>query len=160
DLAFARALEAQRLTERCLGVFVITAKTYPLAVEAGLGPNWYDPAEHAAIRADKARMRTIGWVVWKCLGIGALFMVARAHGLRARGRHAFVTGNRRKALRLINLAITTAEQQGSPYELARALLDRSLINPDTAIPDREKGEALLRELNSVLPEAEQAAFRK
>ena len=160
DKAFLRALEGQRLTERFLGIFMMTCKAYPLAVEAGLGPNWHDAAAHAAIRADKGRMRTIGWVLWKCMGIGPLFLVARAHCLRVRGRHAFVTGNRRKALRFMDRAIATAEQQGSPYELARALLDRSLINPDTAAADREKGESLLKELSSVLPEAEVAAFRK
>ena len=55
-------------------------------------------------------------------------------------------------------SIATAEKQGSPYELARALLDRSLINPETAVADREKGQSLLQELHSVLPEAEQQAF--
>ena len=159
DQAFASALLAQRLTERGVGVFIVSAKAYPLAIEAGLGPNWHDPNAHAAIRADKGRMRTMTWVLWKCLGIGALFMVARAHSLRVRGRHAFVTGHRRKAVRLIHRAIAIAEKQGSPYELARALLDRSLINPDTAVADREKGQSLLRELSSVLPVAEQTAFR-
>jgi hypothetical protein len=160
DKSFERALESQRLTQRFLGVFMLTSKAYPLAVEAGLGPNWHDPAAHSAIRSDRPRMRTIAWGLYKCLGIGALFVVARAHCLRVRARHAFVTGKVRKARRLIDRAIAAAEKQGSPYELARALLDRSLIDPATAECDRAKGESLLAELHSVLPSAEQAAFRR
>jgi hypothetical protein len=139
-------------------VCLFSAKAYPLAIEAGLGPDWHDPDRHPAIRADKSRMRTIIWVLWKCRGIGALFLVARAQSLRVRGRHAFVIGKKQKAVRLLDGAIRTAEKQGSPYELARALLDRSLINPETAVADREKGQSLLRELHCVLPEAEQLAF--
>jgi tetratricopeptide (TPR) repeat protein len=155
DQAFARALECQSLTESRLGVFLFTSKGYPLAVEAGLGPNWHDPDSLPKIKADKQRMRKISWVIWKCLGIGALFKVVQSHCFRVRGRHAFVMGNPKKALRLIDRAILSAEQHGLPYDRARALLDRSLINGSAT--DRELGQLLLRELHSVLPIAEQKA---
>jgi hypothetical protein len=158
--AFVRALEAQRLTHRYLGVFMLTSKAFPLAVEAGLGPRWHDPAAHSKITANKGRMKAVSRVLWKCLAMEALFVVARAHCYRVRARYAFVTGKIRKARRLIDRAIAAAEKQGSPYELARALLDRSLINPATAAADREKGQALLAELHSVLPEAERAALER
>ncbi|MBL8808777.1 MAG: protein kinase [Planctomycetaceae bacterium] len=156
--AFDSAVAAQRLTERCLGVFLLVAKAYPLAVEAGLGPNWHLSEAHVELRSDRSRMRRISWVIWKCIIIGALFLVARAHGYRVRGRYAFVRGNAAQAVRLVNRAIAVADKQGSPYEKARALLDRSLICSESAGEDRSKGFALLKELGAVLPAAEQQAF--
>lgn len=158
DLAFNAAILSQKLTEQSLGVFLVTAKAYPLAIEAGLGPDWHDPQLHSAIRSNKARMRKLWWIVWKTVAIGALFLVARAHGLRVRGRYAFVMGRRSKAIRLFNRAVVVAEQQGSPYELARTLLDRSLVNPESANEDRRVGFSMLKELNAVLPAAEQSVF--
>jgi hypothetical protein len=161
DRAFVRALECQWLTQRFLGIFLWTSKAYPLAVEAGLGPNWHDPNSSSKIRADRKLMRQISWILWKCLGIGGIFKVTRAYCFRVRGRHAFVMGKTRKALRYFDRAILSAQQHGLPYDRARAILDRSLINGDTAARDRdrEEGQSLLRELSSVLPKAEQLAFQ-
>ncbi|MFN7291596.1 MAG: hypothetical protein ACK5YR_16320 [Pirellula sp.] len=51
-------------------------------------------------------------------------------------------------------SIIAAEKIGAQYELARTLIDKSLLDHPQAASDRQRGLALLESLGCVLPDAE------
>jgi hypothetical protein len=55
-------------------------------------------------------------------------------------------------------AIATAESLGARYDLVRALLDASRVIPDRADDYRRRGQQLLDELGTVVPEAERLSL--
>jgi len=63
-------------------------------------------------------------------------------------------GQRKRAVRLLTAAIKASEYHEAYFERARALLDRALLNPQTASQDRQQALELLERLQCVLPEAE------
>ena len=76
------------------------------------------------------------------------------HALRVSGRAAFALGKTKKAARYLERSIAAAEALGARYDLARALLDASLVIPEKADDYRRRGQQLLDELGAVVPEAE------
>ena len=67
-------------------------------------------------------------------------------------------GKRKRAARYFTRAIAQAEKLGANYELARALIDRSWFVNETADSDRDRGLAILEELECVLPLGDQKAL--
>ena len=86
--------------------------------------------------------------------IGWRFPNYAPHALRVSGRAAFALGKTKKAARYLERAIAAAENLGARYDLARALLDASLVIPEKADDYRRRGQQLLDELGAVVPEAE------
>jgi len=154
DYAGARAALGQSRSaireNYCLFEFV--APTYPLLVESLLGPHWADgeprggPSRAVARKAwrESRFARFIGW----------RFPNNGPHALRVSGRATFAQGKATTAARYFERAIAPAEALGARYELARALLDASLVIPVRADEYCRRGRQLLAELGAVVPEAE------
>ena len=77
-----------------------------------------------------------------------------SHAWRACGRAVFYDGRPQMAVSCFQQAIKAAEAIGAQYDLARALLDLSRICPMQEAHYRGRGEALLKEIGAVVPEAE------
>ncbi len=125
-----------------------------MRVESLLGPRWASrqggPSRAVARKAwRKSRFaRFIGW----------LFPNYGAHALRVTGRAAFAVGKTKRAATYLERAIVAAENLGARYDLARALLDASLVIPEKADDYRRRGQQLLDELGAVIPEAERRSL--
>ncbi len=145
------ALEQSRSAiNRTCYMVEVSGPTYPLLVESLLGPRWAD-AEGGPNRADARRAwresrfaRFIGWRFPNC----------GPHALRVSGRAAYALGRSKKAVRYLERSIARAEALGARYDLARALLDASLVIPEKADEYRRRGQQILDELGAVVPEAE------
>ena len=125
--------------------------TFPLLVESLLGPRWADaeggpsagrgagkPGARAALPASSA---------------GVTRTITRTPCASADVPPS-PSARRRQAARYLERAIAAAEKLGARYDLARALLDASLVIPDKADDYRRRGQQLLDELGAVVPEAE------
>jgi tetratricopeptide (TPR) repeat protein len=152
DYAGARAA-LERSRDRIIRTycpFEFAGPTFPLLVESLLGPRWAD-TEGGPIRsvARKAwrEARVARCFGWRYPNYGP-------HALRVSGRAAYALGKSRKAARYLERAIAGAEALGARYDLARALLDASLVIPEKADDYRRRGQQLLDELGAVVPEAE------
>ena len=126
------------------------AQAYPLLVESRLGPQWARrdhgpdlPTSRAAWRLSYLA-RYFGWT----------FPNYGSHALRVSGRAAYALGKTKKATKYFERAIVAAEKQGARFDLARALLDASLVIPEKADEYHRRGQQLLDELGAVVPEAE------
>ncbi len=152
DYTGARAaLEQSRSSvKQTLSLIEFVADVYPMLVESLLGPRWAD-AEGGPSRslARKARResRFARFIGWRYPNYGP-------HALRVSGRAAFALGRKKQAARYLERSIAAAEKLGARYDLARALLDASLVIPDKADDYRRRGQQLLAELGAVVPEAE------
>ncbi len=106
-------------------------------------------ADRAEPLAQKARResRFARFIGWRYRNYGP-------HALRVSGRAAFALGKTKQAARYLERSIAAAEKLGARYDLARALLDASLVIPDKADDYRRRGQQLLDELGAVVPEAE------
>jgi len=135
---------------RKLFVIEFSGPTFPLLVESLLGPRWADaegrPKRPVARQAwrDSRFARFIGW----------RYPNYHPHALRVSGRAAYALGKQKAASRYLEQAIVAAEKLGARYDLARALLDASLVIPDRADDYRRRGQQLLDDLGAVVPEAE------
>jgi eukaryotic-like serine/threonine-protein kinase len=152
DYAAARSSleESARLVRVNLWPMEVVAPTFPMLVESLLGPRWAD-------REDRPRRR-VAWKAWResrfARCAGWLFPNCRPLSLRISGRAAFAVGKTRQAARYLERSIVAAEAHGARYDLARALLDASLVIPVKADEYRRRGHQLLDELGAVVPEAE------
>lgn len=124
--------------------------SFSLYVEALLGPTWSGRHHSQPVAKKRLTRRWARIARWFC----GRFPTLRPHAYRVSGRTAFADARRRKAKRYFDEAVRSAEKVGAEYELARALIDRSWLGLPDADADRERGLALLQELNCVLPEAE------
>jgi serine/threonine protein kinase/tetratricopeptide (TPR) repeat protein len=145
------ALERSRLrTFKAAFVVEFSGPTFPLLVESLLGPLW--------AKTDGAPSRAAAGKAWNearwARFIGRLYPNYGPHALRVSGRAAFALRRPATALKYFERSIAAAEQLGARYELARALLDASLVNEDKSIEYRRRGHQLLREIGAVVPEAE------
>jgi hypothetical protein len=82
------------------------------------------------------------------------------HALRVSGRAAYALGRSKKAAKYFERSIIAAEKLGARYDLARALLDASLVIPEKTDEYRRRGQQLLDELGAVVPEAELIAVNQ
>jgi tetratricopeptide (TPR) repeat protein len=129
-----------------------TVITYPLYIEALLGPQWHH-ADHWKNLDSKSR-KTLRRTAIRAFMAGRLYKNCRFRALRARGRLARARGKNQKAIRLFNAAEKAADQRGARYDLARILLDRSVVDDKTREQDRSRAIGILKELKSVIPAAE------
>ncbi len=154
DYTGARAaLEQSRLSvKRTLSLIEFVADVYPMLVESLLGPRWSDvaggPGRSLALRA-RRESRFARFIGWRYRNYGP-------HALRVSGRAAFALGRKKQAIRYLERSIAAAEKLGARYDLARALLDASLVIPEKADDYRRRGQQLLDELGAVVPEAERS----
>ncbi len=152
DYAGARdAVERSRaVILRVACPFEFVGPTFPLLVESLLGPRWAG--------GDSEPSRAVARKAWRESRIARFFGWRypnyRPHALRVSGRAAFAQGKARKAARYLQRSIAAGEALGARYDLARALLDASLVIPDKADEYRRRGQRLLEELGAVVPEAE------
>ena len=83
----------------------------------------------------------------------------RAHTYRVSGRVTAACGKTRRAIKYFDRALVDAKKFGNQGEYARTLIDKSfLIDGPDALKMREEGLQQLRELHTVLPEAEVAVL--
>ncbi len=130
EYAMARAaLEQSRSSIReNYSLFEFVVPTYPLLVESLLGPRWADaeggPSRDITRKAwwESRFARFFGW----------RFPNYAPHALRVSGRAAYALGKSKKAAKYLERAIAGAEAMGARYDLARALLDASLVIPEKA----------------------------
>ncbi len=154
DYAGAReALERSRSAiHRNLFLVEPVGPTYPLLVESLLGPCWAEPD------ADGGPSRAVARKAWResrfARFIGWRYPNHGPHALRVSGRAAFALGKSKQAARYLERSITAAEKVGARYDLARALLDASLVIAEKADDYRHRGQQLLDELGAVVPEAD------
>ncbi len=134
--------------------FEITAAALALLTESIVGDQWIPDSEKLV---GSERFKAI-WAARASRWIGWMFPTLKAHGLRVSGRTAAARGKRKRAVRYFTRAIAQAEKLGANYELARALIDRSWFVDETAATDRERGLAILEELECVLPLGDQKAL--
>ncbi len=125
---------------------------YPLYIEALLGPQWHRSGHWRTLdpKARKALRRT----AIRAFIAGRHYKNCRFRALRARGRLARARGKNQKAIRLFNAAEKAADQRGARYDLARILLDRSVVDDKTREQDRSHAIGILKELKSAIPAAE------
>lgn len=136
----------RKKNSRALTFFELTMETYPLSLEATLGPNWFKDCK--TINKDSRGLaRWMSFIGWR-------FPTVCAHALRALGRFHASAQRPKKAKKTFNKAIAAATKIGAEYEHARALIDKSMLEYAESKLDREKGFALLESLGCVLPDAE------
>jgi hypothetical protein len=134
--------------------FEFAMATFPLLAEAILGQHWakgpasVDKITRTQVHRAARRARVVAWV----------FVNIRAHAYRISDRAAVACGKTARGIKFFNKAIRTAEQSEARGELARALLDKSAINPQTAAADRKQATRILEELGAVIHPSEQQAL--
>ena len=152
DYAAARSVleESARLVRAKFWYMEVVAPTFPLLVESLLGPRWSDPQSGPGRRVARKARREGRFASF----LGRLFPNLRRTRLRVSGRAVFGLGKTRQATRYLEQSIAAAEAHGARYDLARALLDASLVIPEKADEYRRRGHQLLDQLGAVVPEAE------
>ncbi len=133
----------------------LTAPVFPLLVEAILSDHWMQTSESINAR-DR---RKAGWAALAGRLSGHLFPNNRPFAYRMSGRLAAVKGKTKRAVAFFDKAISVAQMMGADYEHARALIDKSVLEHSDAEADRARGLAILKELGSVLPDAEHKYLR-
>ena len=129
----------------------ISSPAFPLFVESILAADWCRRSKSYSSKdlRKASRVAFIGRrVAW-------LFPNLRAHSYRVSGRLCAAKGKTKKALKYFDKAIAAAEKIGARYEQARALIDKSMLDHPDAMADRQRGLDILKELECVLPLAEQ-----
>ena len=133
-----------------LRFFEISADSFALLAEAIPGSSWHLESRSIS-RKDK---RISGRSAIAARFSGWLFPNLRPHAFRVSGRLAAAKRKQNTAIRYFDRAIAAAEKIGAEYELARSLIDKSMLDYPEAQPDRERGLELLASLGCVLPDAE------
>ena len=139
--------ESDRITRKHFIYLDFTLRTYPMLIEALVGPEWLNLSKNDSIRRAKRlslRTRFFGW----------RYPNLQPHVQRAYGRLMWTTGQRRKAIRCFEKSIKSARQLGAEYDEARALLDLAAVDDDRRDSWRAEAISLLRRLKAVIPRAE------
>lgn len=124
-----------------------TLHTYPLLIEALVGPDWVRKTYSDSIRRAKRillRTRFFGW----------RFPNLRPHVQRVHGRLLCTTGQQRKAIRCFEKSIKSARKLGAEYDEARAMLDLATVDDERRDQFRVEAVGLLKRLKAVIPRAE------
>lgn len=133
-----------------LALMELTAPAFPLFVEASCGSEW-----HLRKQGEyKAELKSTRFAVFFSRLLGVVFPNIESHSLRVSGRRAKLKGKLKKANKFFDRAIRAAERIGSQYELARTLIDKSMLQTDGFQQNRLRGIELLESLGCVLPDAE------
>ncbi len=144
----AEALEeSRRMIEHAFAYVEYLASTYPLLIEALVGPAWRRPRNDADIRRARRLLLKSRFFAWR-------FPNIKPHSLRVRGRLLCVSGHPDKASRYFQKAIESSRQLGAKYELARGLLDLAAVTDNDSDTFRSEAVAILTRLNAVIPYAE------
>ena len=148
----AQALEQSRTSiNRTFFLVEFVGPTYPLLVESLLGPRWADSGRRAEPgRCAEGLAREPRRPVHR---LAVPELPARTPCASA-DEPPSPSARRRQAARYLERSIAAAEKLGARYDLARALLDASLVIPEKAEEYRRRGQRLLDELGAVVPEAE------
>jgi tetratricopeptide (TPR) repeat protein len=142
------ALEnARRLTERRLMYFDYLTPAYPLLIEALVGPDWLHARSDPKVRRARALRWKTRFFAWR-------FPNMHPHALRVEGRLWCALGKRDRALPCFDKSITSARELGHDYDLARALLDLSVLDSSRGEPLRAEAIEVLKRLKAVIPWAE------
>jgi tetratricopeptide (TPR) repeat protein len=157
---YAEAEETLRISLKQLQTdlfyFDLSMQNYSLYPESIIGPQWsLGPtvvSKDKRKRGSKAAAKARFWAL--------SFPNMRAHTYRVSGRVAAACGKTRRAIKYLDRALVDAKKFGNQSEYARILIDKSLLidGPD-AFRMREDGLRQLRELHTVLPEAEVAVLK-
>jgi tetratricopeptide (TPR) repeat protein len=146
--AAVAALEtSRRLMEGKLLFLEYAIHTYPLLIEALVGPDWTTPRDDPSIRRAH-RLR------WKARFFASRFPNAHPHTMRVLGRLFAVRGSFRKARRCLERAVESARRLGHEYQLARSLLDLAAVDAKRGQELRHEASEILRRLGAVIPAAE------
>jgi len=152
DCAAARDVleQARAIIEKNWAYVDYPIRTYPLLVEAILGPAW-----HGGSNGLSAKDVAAAWQVSRrAIFFGKVFPGYLPHALRVRGRAAFARGSRKSALGYFRRAIHAATAIGARYDLARGHLDAARAGDPEAVEHERVGIGLLEELGAVRPEGE------
>lgn len=148
---YAKAIEAfdrsKKLIEKRFYYADFQIRTYAWLIESLIGPDWLTPRKDAQIKRAK-RLK------WKAIFFGWRFPNHTAHTWRIRGRLLCVTGRPQKAARCFEKAIAGCREIGAEYDLARALLDLSVVDEHRGDELRNEAASLLKKLKGVIPYAE------
>ncbi|MDP1563673.1 MAG: protein kinase [Pirellulaceae bacterium] len=125
--------------------FVI--RTYPLLIEALVGPNWNQVKFNKETRKARRLSRLASFFAWR-------FPNYRPHILRGIGRLAAASGRPKRARRYFEKSITHAIKLGARFDLARAQLDLSVVDVQRRDSLRNEAIAELKRINAVIPFAE------
>ena len=122
-------------------------RTYPMLIEALVGPDWVYPSQNDSVRRARrlsTRTRLFGWQ----------FPNLRPYAQRAHGRLLCTTGRRRRAIRCFEKSIRSARRLGAEYDEARALLDLAAVDKKRRDRLRTEAVTILKRLKAVIPRAE------
>ena len=133
-----------------LRFYEITVGAFAAYCESVLALDWIE--DHKISKQDLRKASRAARIARIC---GWLFPTQKPHACRITGRLCAAKGKTKKALKYFDKAIAAAEQIGARYEQARALIDKSMLDHPDAMADRERGLEILKELECVLPLAEQ-----
>ena len=139
--------ESERLIVEKFLYVDYTLRTYPMLIEALVGPNWVNLSQNDSIRRAKrlsTRTRLFGW----------RFPNLRPQVQRVYGRLLCTTGRQRKAIRYFEKSIMSARQFGAEYDEARALLDLAAVDDERRDKFRAEAVTILKRLKAVIPRAE------
>lgn len=145
--AIAALNESRRLIAKKFLYVEYTLRTYPMLIEALLGPNWNDRVGPGAIRRARRLARSTRL-------IGGWFPNLRPHAGRVIGRCYAARGHHRTSARYFRKSIEDARNLGAEYDLARALLDLAVVDPANRHRLRDEAVAILEKLQAVIPYAE------
>lgn len=155
-IAAGQYREARKLAAKNIGFthklrfFEVTLSAFSAYCESVLAMEWV--GNHSITKKDMKKAARAAIVARFC---GWLFPTQTAFAFRVSGRLCAAKGKTKKALKYFDKAIAAAEKIGARYEHARALIDKSMLDHPNGMTDRERGLEMLRELECVLPVAEQ-----
>lgn len=129
----------------------ISVPAFAAMVESILAGEWVNTKNRIRWK-DK---RKAGFFAFIARMFGFNFPNTKPGALRITGRLAAAKGKKRKAIKYFDKAIKFAEKRGVRYELARALIDKSMLDQPDAQQNRKRGLDILKEIHCVLPIAEQ-----
>jgi hypothetical protein len=141
------AERSRRLSERCFLFIEFMTRAYGLLVESLLGPHWSDPRRDADVRYAKRIARIARIVAWRSPN-------HRPHVQRVLGRLQCVLGRIPRAKKHLKNSIEHARAMGAEYDLARALLDLSVLDQPHRDALRTEATAILKRIQAVIPRAE------
>ncbi len=123
-----------RFVVRKLALTETFLDTFSLHTEAVIGDDWVNGSKRVDNKKQKAVSKSSEEAALLC----TRFPTLRAHCYRVSGRAALACGRLQKAPKYFDKAIASAEKIGARYELARALIDKSILDHSDAKADRRR----------------------
>jgi tetratricopeptide (TPR) repeat protein len=129
----------------------LTFPALPLYVDVFVPLDWWKRSQQVIRSSIPFRVSLCAQVARV---LSRLFPNHRPPSYRASGRLAAAKGKTRRAIKYFDKAIAAATKIGAEYELARSMIDKSMLDHPQATADRQRGLDLLESLGCVLPDAE------